>query len=49
MPMFEKISDDIITSLSYLTKDQLRILFGNTEKFKNWLKNKEIKDTVSIN
>jgi hypothetical protein len=49
MPMFSDNSDEIINSLNCLTNDQLRVLFGNTKKFKNWLKNKEIEDIVSIN
>ena len=49
MPIFRDNSDEIINSLNYLTNDQLRVLFGNTDKFKNWLKNKKIEDIVSIN
>ena len=49
MPKFDDNSDEIINLLNYLTNDQLRVLFGNTEKFKNWLKNKGIEDIVSIN
>ena len=49
MPKFSDITFEIINSLNYLTCDQLRVLFGNAEKFKNWLKNKEIEDIVSIN
>ena len=44
-----KFSDNTFEVINYLTHDQLRVLFGNAEKFKNWLKNKEIEDIVSIN
>lgn len=46
MPMF---SDEIIDSLNYLTSDQLKVLFGDAKRFKNWLINKKIEDDVSIN
>ena len=49
MPKFRDNSSDIINSLNCLTKDQLKVLFGDAERFKNWLKNKKIEDNVSIN
>jgi hypothetical protein len=49
MPMFNDCLNEVINSLNHLTNDQLKVLFGNTEKFKNWLENKEIEDIVSIN
>jgi hypothetical protein len=49
MPMLSDNSKEIIRLLNFFTIDQLRVLFGNAEKFKDWLKNKEIEDTVSIN
>lgn len=49
MPVFNDYSNEIIKFLNCLTYDQLRVLFGNSKQFKNWLKNKEIEDTVSIN
>jgi hypothetical protein len=49
MPMFKNCLNEVINSLNDLTNDQLKVLFGNTEKFKNWLENKEIEDIVSIN
>ena len=47
--MFNDISSNIIDSLNDLTRDQLKVLFGDAERFKNWLKNKKIEDNVSIN
>ena len=49
MPKFSDNTFEVINSLNYLTHDQLRDLFENAKKFKNWLKNKEIEDIVSIN
>ena len=47
--MFSDNTDKITNSLDCLTYDQLRVLFGDVESFKTWLKNKEIEDIVSIN
>lgn len=47
--MFNDNSAEIINSLNCLTNNQLIVLFGDAERFKNWFKNKEIEDIVSIN
>jgi len=46
MPKFEDYSNEIVGSLSNLTSNQRRVLFGDSEKFKNWLICKEIEDVV---
>lgn len=49
MSKFEDCSNEIIGLLDNLTNNQLKVLFGDTKRFKNWLINNKIKDVVSNN
>ena len=48
MPIFNDNSVKIINSLNHLTNNQLRVLFGNTKSFRNWLINEKIKDIIFL-
>jgi hypothetical protein len=47
MPKFQDYSNEIVKSLSLLTSNQRKVLFGDSERFKDWLICKEIEDAVS--
>jgi hypothetical protein len=48
MPLFKENSDSILTFLTELSDARRRVLFGDSERFKRWLKDNEIDDIVRI-
>jgi hypothetical protein len=48
MPLFKENSDSILTFLTELSDERRRVLFGDSERFKRWLKDNEIDDIVRI-
>ena len=48
MPLFKENPDDILNLLNEFTNDQRRVLFGDSNYFKSWLREQGVEDNVSI-
>lgn len=48
MPLMKEESKEIIELLNKIPDNSLQILFGDSIRFKNWLKNHKVTDKVSI-
>ena len=48
MSLFKENPNKILNLLNEISDERRQILFGDSERFKNWLKKHEITDKVSI-
>ena len=48
MPLFKNNSKNIIELLNEISNPRRQILFGDSPRFRNWFKEQEIDDEVSI-
>ena len=48
MSIFREKPEEILNLLKEFNRNRRRVLFGDAERFKNWLKNLEVKDKVII-